>query len=172
MTKEEKREYNRKHYAANRESEILRKRKYYSENKDKINSKSFCKKWYSANREYKIRYQTVYEKNKLKTDLNFRLTKVLRSRIRSAIKNNQRKGSAVKDLGCSIQEFKLYLESKFQTGMTWENWGQYGWHIDHIIPLSSFDLSDRDQFLKACHYTNLQPLWASENLHKKNKILN
>ena len=172
MTKEEKKEYNKKYYAANRESEILRKCKYYSENKNKINSKNFCKKWYSANRKYKINYQTIYEKNKLKTDLNFKLKKSLRSRIRLAVKNNQKKGSAVKDLGCSIQEFKLYIESKFKTGMTWENWGQYGWHIDHIIPLASFDLSDRDQFLKACNYKNLQPLWASENLNKKNKILN
>ena len=70
------------------------------------------------------------------------------------------------DLGCTIPELKQYLESKFQEGMTWENWGVHGWHIDHIIPLSSFDLTCREQFLKVCHYTNLQPLWAKDNLSK------
>ena len=69
-------------------------------------------------------------------------------------------------MGCSISELKDYLESKFQVGMTWENHSQTGWHIDHIKPLSHFDLSDRDQFLQACHYTNLQPLWAKDNLSK------
>ena len=71
-----------------------------------------------------------------------------------------------KDLGCTIKELKIYLESKFQPGMTWENHGRFGWHIDHEVPLSSFDLTDREQFLKACHYTNLQPLWWNENLSK------
>jgi hypothetical protein len=69
-------------------------------------------------------------------------------------------------LGCSIPELKTYLESKFQEGMSWENWGIYGWHIDHIIPLDAFNLTNREEFLKACHYTNLQPLWAEENLKK------
>ena len=53
--------------------------------------------------------------------------------------------------------------------MTWENWGVHGWHIDHIIPIDFYNLQNRDEFLKACHYTNLQPLWAEENLKKKNK---
>ena len=55
--------------------------------------------------------------------------------------------------------------------MTWNNYGYKGWHIDHIIPLSAFDLADREQFLKACHFTNLQPLRAEENFSKNNKIL-
>ena len=54
--------------------------------------------------------------------------------------------------------------------MNWKGWSVRGWHIDHIIPLVSFDLTDRKQFLKACHYTNLQPLWAEENLRKGAKI--
>ena len=86
-----------------------------------------------------------------------------------ALKRNQKVGSAVGDLGCSVEFLKQYLEFKFQSGMTWDNHSQFGWHIDHIIPLSSFDLTDREQFLKACHYTNLQPLWWNENLSKYNK---
>lgn len=85
-----------------------------------------------------------------------------------AIRRVPKTGSAVKDLGCTIVEFRAYLETLFQEGMTWENYGE--WHIDHIIPLSSFDLSDRDQVLKACHYTNLQPLWAKDNLRKGAKL--
>ena len=94
----------------------------------------------------------------------------LRNRLRDAIKNNQKTGSAVKDLGCSIEEFKIYLESKFTEGMNWNNWSLYGWHLDHIKPLSLFNLTNIEELLKACHYTNLQPLWAKDNLTKGDKI--
>lgn len=101
-----------------------------------------------------------------------RIRSCLRNRINRAIKYNYKSGSAIRDLGCSIEFLIYYLEQKFYknpyTGenMTWKNRGLYGWHIDHIIPLSSFNLMNRKQFLRACHYTNLQPLWAKENLLK------
>jgi len=91
----------------------------------------------------------------------------LRLRLYHALNHNFKSGSAVRDLGCSISGLKLHLESKFQPDMTWDNYGE--WHIDHIKPLSKFDLTDRDQLLEACHYTNLQPLWAEENLKKGNR---
>jgi len=95
--------------------------------------------------------------------------------VRDIIKRNQKSGSAIRDLGCSIDELKFYIEGQFQQGMTWDNWGVIGtgkkWNIDHKIPLAFFDLTDRKQFLVACHYTNLQPLWALENIRKSNKIL-
>jgi hypothetical protein len=109
-----------------------------------------------------------HERKKIKTDIGFRLKKYLRNRLRAALHNNWKKGSSVRDLGCSIEKFKLWLEMKFKDGMTWANQGE--WHIDHKIPLSHFDLTDREQLLKACHYTNLQPLWAEENFHKYNKL--
>jgi len=117
-------------------------------------------------RENKRRHNAAYFRRRLETDILFRLSCSLRSRLVHAIKNNQKSGSAVRDLGCSIEELKSYLESKFQPGMTWENYGLYGWHIDHIQPLSKFDLGNPEQFKVACHYTNLQPLWAEENLKK------
>ena len=72
-------------------------------------------------------------------------------------------------LGCTPLQLKEHLESKFTGNMTWENYGFYGWHIDHIIPLSS--AKDEDGLKKLCHYTNLQPLWCKDNLSKGSKIL-
>lgn len=93
----------------------------------------------------------------------------MRSRLNKAIKGNFKSGSAVRDLGCSVEYLKAYLEGQFEPGMSWKNWSLKGWHIDHIRPLSSFDLTDREQFLQAIHYTNLQPMWAEENLKKGKK---
>jgi hypothetical protein len=124
------------------------------------------------NREYRQKHKEErrwYENNKRKTDIQWKLRKNLRNRLSSAIRNSQKSGSAVRDLGCSIEKLKRYLERQFQPRMSWENYGQ--WHIDHIKPLASFDLTDRDQLLEACHYTNLQPLWAKENLKKNNSSL-
>jgi hypothetical protein len=73
-------------------------------------------------------------------------------------------------LGCTLEEYKHYLESKFQPGMNWDNHTKHGWHIDHIIPVSSFNLSDESQLKKAFHYTNTQPLWAKDNISKKDKL--
>ena len=117
----------------------------------------------------------IYKKCALKRESNpnYRLAINLRNRLNMAIRNNQKVGSAVRDLGCSIEFLKQYLESKFLSGMTWDNYG-FGddkWHIDHVIPLSNFDLTDRDQFLKACYYTNLQPLWQPKNFSKGSRLL-
>lgn len=107
-----------------------------------------------------------YRKHRKQKDIQYRLTELLRNRLRMALKGNQKGGSAISDLGCSMSDFKLYMESKFQPGMTWENYGYNGWHIDHIKPLSAFNLSDPEHFKQACHYTNLQPLWAKDNFAK------
>lgn len=99
-----------------------------------------------------------------------RLKHNLRSRINHAIKSNFKTGSAIDDLGCSIEFLKKYLENQFTHGMSWDNYGKTGWSIDHIKPLDSFDLTDRAQYLIASNYKNLQPLWATENSKKRNKI--
>lgn len=96
----------------------------------------------------------------------------LRTRVYNAMKGNWRSGSAVRDLGCSIIELKAHIESLFEPGMSWENWGQGAgkWHVDHVQPLASFDLSNPEEFLKAVNWKNLQPLWSHHNLSKAGKL--
>ena len=110
------------------------------------------------------------ELKKLKTDPTFKLKVYLRNRIRDAIKNNRKGGSAIRDLGCTIPFLKDYIAAKFHSGMTWENWGKV-WELDHIQELHTFDLTDPIQFKQAVHYTNLQPLTIPDHKAKtaKNK---
>jgi hypothetical protein len=105
-------------------------------------------------------------------DPSHRLRHYLRVRLDKALKGNFKVGSFVRDLGCTVPELKLHLELKFQPGMSWDNWGNGPdkWNLDHIKPLSSFDLINREQFLKACHWTNLQPLWWIDNVKKGDKF--
>jgi len=145
--------------ASHKEQENARKREWVKNNKEKAEE---SRRKSSKKRTDKRRAYEIIRKR----DIRVRLSTNLRSRLYHALRDNQKAGSAVFDLGCTITELKQYLESKFQDGMSWDNWTINGWHIDHIIPLSRFDLTNREQFLKACHYTNLQPLWAKENLKK------
>lgn len=135
----------------NGEKESSRNRAYFQANKERIKQK---------------------RRKRYAEDLQFRISCNLRSRLVKAVHGRVKKGSAVKDLGCSIEELKKHIESQFRPGMTWANYG-FGllkWNIDHIIPVSSFDLSIREEFVKACHYTNLQPLWHIDNIKKSGKI--
>lgn len=114
------------------------------------------------------KYLREYNKARRQKDTNFKLLYNLRIRLRSALKQHAKHGSTINHLGCSIDEFKRHLESKFQSGMTWDNYGQ--WHLDHIKPLSSFNLQDVNEYIKAAHYSNIQPLWAEQNYIKSNKF--
>lgn len=112
-------------------------------------------------------------REKRKNDPIFCITCSIRSSLRRAIKRNQKQTSAVKGLGCSLQELKEKLEAKFYTRITtgeimsWENFGE--WHIDHVRPLTSFDMIKKEDQELAVHYTNLQPLWKEDNLKKGSK---
>jgi hypothetical protein len=106
------------------------------------------------------------------SDLDYRIAENLRSRGWDAIVNDRKAGSFVRDLGCSLDEFRVYLESHFNPGMTWDNYGNGPgkWNLDHITPLSAFDLGNREQFQSAAHYSNYQPLWWEENLLKGDRF--
>ena len=168
-------------YLNNKEIISIKNKAYYLLNKDKIKSKVRAyykansiklinkdKEFYKENKKEILTYDKVYCKKRRHLDPKFRLVKNLRSRLSNILRNKLKSGSAIQDLGCSVEELKKYLEARFESGMTWDNYGK--WHIDHIVPLSSFDLSNREALLKACHYTNLQPLWAIDNIRKSNKI--
>lgn len=172
MTQQER---SRKWYEANRSVAIERAKQRRLDNVTK--TAAYMKKYREENHERVSNHKRKWEKEhaqeiakRRRQNLDHRLAHALRNRTRLALKNLQKSGSAVRDLGCTIQELKAHLEERFLSGMTWDNWGRYGWHIDHVVPLVAFDLSDREQFLKACHYTNLQPLWATDNLKKYNYV--
>jgi hypothetical protein len=167
--KEQRQESQKQNYLKNKAKHQKQMKEWYQNNKEIAKENSY--KWNNTNRDRVINNTRNYSKKRINIDINYKLTKILRTRLYSALKKGQKTGSAVKDLGCSIEELKIYLECKFQDGMSWDNYGLKGWHIDHIIPLSTFDLSNPNELRKACHYTNLQPLWAEENLNKGNKIL-
>jgi len=116
-------------------------------------------------------YLKKYNYNRRRTDLNFKLLYNLRTRLRLAIKLQFKKGKTIKELGCTIEELRTYLESKFLNNMTWNNYGNKKgqWSIDHIIPLKSFNLSVEEERKLACNYKNLQPLWVEDNIKKGSK---
>jgi hypothetical protein len=177
----------------------IEKREYIKNNKDKILQYKLLNKdkiaqWYKEyqlkNKEKISEYLKIYRisydlKNKDKIlqqklkqikiryqqDPLFRLKTILRRRFYTAIKYNKKDESIINLLGCTIEELKNYLEAQFKPGMNWQNHGIKGWHIDHIKPCSSFDLSKPEEQRKCFHYTNLQPLWAEENLRKSDTII-
>ena len=93
--------------------------------------------------------------------------RILRTRKNSI--SLKKAGSAVKDLGCTLEFLEKHIEGQFQEGMTWDNYGE--WEVDHIVPLAKLDLTNPEDFAKACHYSNLQPLWWQDNLKKSDKVL-
>ena len=147
-----KKEKDRIYYIENKERIKNRAREYFKNNKDKIN---------------------MYQHNRRKNDIRYKILCSLRSRARLLFQGKRKLVTTMKLLGCSLEFFRDYLELKFTEGMNWDNYGRgwngkgmKEWHIDHIKPCSSFDLSKKSEQLKCFHYTNLQPLWARENLEK------
>lgn len=139
-------------------------------NKDKINARRRERR--KGNDGDAIRSKRRrHEKLRRKNDICYRLRYLLRARIKTALKKNYKKGSAINNLGCSVDRLRVWLEDQFYrhpiTGeyMTWENLGS-GWQIDHIMPLALFDIRDKNQLSVAGLYTNLQPLWKEDHYIK------
>lgn len=139
--------------------------------KKKIN-KETRRNWKQKNKKELNKKAKEYRKARYHTDIIFKIKERLRSRLYHAlIKQSVLKTQKTLELlGCTPQELKEYLESKFQEGMSWDNYGKDGWHMDHIIPCDSFDLIIEEEQKKCFHYSNLQPLWAEDNLSKNNKL--
>jgi hypothetical protein len=167
-------------------------------NKDKYSSDGLryrCRKcttleyknFYYNNREIEIQRQVNYQKNNdelVKKGRNnrhqknydnnvlYKLKVNIRNRVKLFIKSvnfEVRTNNTYTIVGCTPEELKTYLEKQFTEGMSWDNHKLTGWHIDHIIPLSS--AKTEEEVYKLCHYTNLQPLWCRENYKKGKKII-
>lgn len=151
---EKVREFNRKHDRKNALRNRKRKRAYEKSRGD-------------AHKEMKRAYHL-----KRLQEPQYRLREILRRVLPNALRNYRGKkhSSALDLLGCSLENLKSHIEHQFRDGMTWENYGRRSWHIDHIRPISSFDLTRLEEQKVCFHYTNLQPLWANENLSKGNRI--
>jgi len=110
-------------------------------------------------------------KKRWKDDPDFRIIVCLRNRLRKVLlSHGAKKADHTKNLlGCTWQKFKDHIEEKFEKGMTWDNYGIHGWHIDHIKPCAAFDLTDPEQQKKCFNYINLQPLWEKDNFSKNSR---
>jgi hypothetical protein len=184
LEKEKRRIYSKKYHLNNKITENIRSKNYRNNNLEKVketqrlskkkerekNPEKFInltREWRKNNPDYNV----TYNKNRKQIDSLFKLKITIRNRIRSflKIKNITKKNKTFDIVGCSPEFLKEHIENQFTDGMNWENHGLYGWHIDHIIPVSS--AKTEEDVHKLCHYTNLQPLWAEDNLKKNNKIL-
>lgn len=150
-----------------------------------VNKCNICKQ--ANNKKYRIENPEIMKKCQRKSNQKYKkernrrskekrendplesLKLILRGRLHKALDRKRVSKRTTELLGCSFEEVKNHLEKQFKDGMTWENRGVYGWHVDHIIPLSS--AKTEEDAIKLCHYTNLQPLWWRENIIKSNKIL-
>jgi hypothetical protein len=142
-------------------------KKWYENNKE--HKSKYDKQRYLENRDEIIKNQYKYLKEKRNSDVIFRLTDSLRSRLLLALRGINKSASSKELFGLIGKNLMDYLELMFYGNMTRENYGKV-WHIDHIKPCSSFDLSKPEEQRKCFHYTNLQPLLAKDNLRKSNKI--
>lgn len=153
-----KEELDAKHYIENKSTYLERAKVWNKANID-IAAKSHAKWAKSSN----------YDMKRYHSDINFRLIKIQRARIRNALKGLNKSQTTQELIGCTIEELKAHLESQFESWMTWDNYGKYGWHVDHIIPISKFDLTDEQQLKEACNYKNLKPMHWRANIIKKDK---
>lgn len=145
--REARKKYYKQYYEKHKTKIIKRQLEYIKNNRDKVNQR---------------------HNNKYYSDINYKIKHNLKRRMNNAIKGHFKDCSTLKLLGCDLETVRNHLESKFTKGMNWDNYGQ--WHIDHIKPCASFDLSDPEQQRKCFHYTNLQPLWAEDNMKKRDKV--
>ena len=165
--KEKIKESNRKYAIKNREKILAYHAKYRKENKEEINRK--VREWYYKNRK-KVKERIKIYNKVYRNTLHFKIKDNMRRRIRTALKkdNGKKTKRTMKLVGCTAEQLKQYIEKQFKPGMSWEQRDSF--HIDHIIPCASFDLTKLSEQKKCFHYTNLQPLYPIENIKKGAKL--
>jgi len=164
---EKYKETRQKNYQKNIEKMRAEKRQYYKNHKEE---KSLYDIEYRKQNKSKIAaYKKEWEKSK-RHETAFKITRNLRRRIHHALMGRNKSDHTLTLLGCSVEFFKDYLEGLWEDGMNWSNYSPSGWHIDHIKPCYTFDLTDPEQQKVCFHYSNQRPLWAKDNL-KRSKSL-
>ncbi len=153
---------NKRAYKKNKHRDALTMKKYYNSNKETIKIRG--REYYRLYKNEMMIKSKIYARKRRKTDISFKLLCYLRNRIYYALIGKNKSKSTRNLIGCSVEQLKSHLQSKFTKGMAWNNYGK--WHVDHIKPCCSFDLSKPEEQEKCFNYTNLQPLWAKDNLRK------
>jgi hypothetical protein len=162
--KERQKEYHKAWREKNKEKVKENNKAYYKGNKEY--HKEYCK----ANRDKLTEYQNKYRKERRKTDPLYRLSLILRASSYRAWKGEAKPKKTEELLGCTYNDFKDYITAQFVGNMTWGNYGDV-WHVDHITPLSVIkDVSQTELIESLCHFSNLQPLFAEDNLSKHGKL--
>jgi hypothetical protein len=156
-----------KHYLNNKSSINKKNREYYYTHKEQ--SRANGRNWEKNNPDKVREHRRKMKKQRRDNDPLFKMKENLRCRYWIALtRKNFYKGAKFSEyIGCSLDELKQHLEKQFKPGMNWNNYTIDGWHIDHIVPLAS--AKTEEELIKLLHYSNLQPLWASENYKKKDK---
>lgn len=178
--KEKSSKQNKDYYFKNHDKELERKRKWRKDNPDYfknkyqqniIEDKKYSRDYRNSNLDKVRKKSREYHKKRKECDPLYRLIGNLRRRLNLSLKDISKSSKTLNLIGCSSIELRSHLQSLFLPGMSWSNYGKKGWHVDHIKPCASFNLSDSDQQKLCFHYTNLQPLWETDNL-SKNSIYN
>jgi hypothetical protein len=157
----------KEHRIKNRMAISNRRKVQYQEHHDERIAQR--KEYVDKNRQHIRNRQAAYCSERRKYDIKYRVLQNIRSRILLALKNSSKHGKTVDLIGCTINKLRKHLESQFLPGMTWENYGLKGWHIDHKIPCAVFDLTKTKDQKKCFNYKNLQPMWWRDNLVKGSK---
>ncbi len=164
-----KKEKNKLFYENNRDSKLVYQKEYREKNKEVVDAykkeynKTYLPEYHKKNKAKRLEYNYRYINERRKTDENFRLASLIRSRFHHALKNGFKMKSVIELVGCTIDEFRMYLESLFYPEMTWQNHGEI-WEIDHILPCASFDLTILEEQKKCFHYSNHQPLFKTTKI--------
>lgn len=161
------------YYTANRERLLEKRKAHYKANRER--ALEYSKAYNVANRERRSERRKAYQTQRLQVDQAYKAARNLRTRFRMAVRKQSKTGSAVSDLGMPIADFLLYIESLWQPGMSWDNYGNGPgtWAIDHMYPLNpkcGLDLTVRANVLAVCNWQNLQPLWFEDNMAKGNAV--
>ena len=153
--------WHRANYAANKEKIRAEQRSYREANDEILNAR---RRSHSTTDEFRGKRRALYKNNPA-----HRLRCIISSRLNQALKGRGKLIPTMEAIGCTPEQLRTLIEAQFVAGMNWDNYGK-AWHVDHIRPLASFDLTNPEEYKRASHFSNLRPMWASMNIRKGAKV--